>query len=212
MFAAIASLEPVKTRVIDFQTQRESMQMRMYQNHPTSNFGESFITFAIDAPESYRLEDSAAEFVFFIDPQPTKRELGCNGYQIVANPLMPSISFPGWANQVIDCVHLTTCGDWPGRDLQDFREFLQACQSRQLSFSIVDFDWAEPLQLLNQPLAGFRTLYVVILGDAFPDLNSCAALVNTIEVSNPNIVELRFGNEIRPKAPFKALLLGEMHS
>ena len=35
MFAAIASLEPVKTRIIDFQTQRESMQMRMYQNDPT---------------------------------------------------------------------------------------------------------------------------------------------------------------------------------
>lgn len=176
--------------------------MRMHHDYSISNFEESFITFAIDAPENYRPEDKVAEFIFFIDPQPTARELGCSGYQIVAPALISATAFDEWARQVIDCVHLTTGGDWPWRDLQDFCEFLQACQSRQLSFSIIDFDWAQPQQLLNQLLADFRTLYLIILGKEFPDLTSCDALINTIEVSNPNIVALHFGNEIRPKSPY----------
>ena len=205
----IASFDPIKTRVMDFHAQLESLQVRMHQHHSHSSFGESFIAFAIDAPKRYRADNSDAEYMFFIDPIPITRTLDTHGYQIVADPQLPSLMFHAWAKQVIDCIQLTICGDWPARDLCVFRSFLQACTTRQLSFIAVDFNWAEPLHALKHSLADFNTLYVVIAGVAFPDLNSCATLENAIQAAYPNIKNLYFGNEIRPKTTCQALLLGE---
>ncbi len=203
--------ESIKTRVMDFQTCLESIEMSMPSEGFCSTHGESDIAFAIHAPQSYQAESCDSEFVFFLDQKPFVREIGSKGYQIVAEQLTAQLSFNTWAETAIEYVKVTTAGNWPGRDFSDFRRFLKACRSRQLHLSVVDFNWDEPLQLLKQPLADFRTLYLVIVGDAFPDLSYCDALVEKIEAENPRIEALFFGNEMRIGVPCKALLFGELH-
>lgn len=100
-------------------------------------------------------------------------------------------------------------GDWPGRDYADFRSFLNCSTSRQLRCELIDIDYSNPLPLLKLPSQGFRTLFLLLINNEWPDLCETSELTEAIEELSPNLEVMVLSTLILPDEPAKAMLFGE---
>lgn len=172
--------------------------------------GASDISFAVNAPLEYLADEDGADSVIFIDQVLRSRDLGRRGYQIVPTQHIASTGFNLWAEQVIRYMrHAAFGGDWPGRDYADFRRFLSCSTSRQLRCELIDIDYSNPLPLLQLPSQSFRTLYLLLINNEWPDLGETSEFTEAIEELSPNLEVLVLSTVILPDEPAKAMLFGE---
>lgn len=201
---------PIRMRVMDFNKRCESVHTYLEWEERRAILGPSDISFAINAPLQYMADEDGADNVFFIDPFFRSRDLGRRGFQIVPTPHIASTGFSSWAEQVIRYVRYAASGaDWPGRDYADFRKFLDFSITRYLRFELIDIDYSNPLPLQQLPCYEFRTLYLLLINNEWPELGEVSELTEAIEELSPNLKTLVVSTVVLPDEPARVMLLGE---
>lgn len=82
--------------------------------------------------------------------------------------------------------------------------------SRQLRCELVDIDYSNPLPLQQLPSQGFRTLYLLLINNEWPNLGETSELTEAIEELSPNLEAMVLSTVVLPDEPAKALLFGEI--
>lgn len=202
---------PLRIRVMDFHARCESMHTRLEWEERRTLLGASDISFVVNAPLEYLADEDGADSVIFIDQTLRSRDLGRRGYQVAPTLHIASTGFTLWAEQIIRYIrHAAFGGDWPGRDYADFRSFLSCSTSRQLRCELVDIDYSNPLPLQQLPSQGFRTLYLLLINNEWPNLGETSELTEAIEELSPNLEAMVLSTVVLPDEPAKALLFGEI--